>query len=150
MFRSALVSIVTLLVVSLPAAAQPLADRVPADAMVYVGWAGADSMGPGFEASHLKALLDSAEVGRWVNEVVPQLLQRAGQEQAMPVDMASVSGMLAPMWRHPTALYIGPVDMTNPDQPVPRFALICDAGEEAGALQQKLEELVQQMGAENA
>jgi hypothetical protein len=26
--------------------AQPLADRVPGDALIYVGWSGGDSMGP--------------------------------------------------------------------------------------------------------
>lgn len=151
MLRTALVSTLTLLFVSLPAAAQPLADRVPADAVVYVGWAGAESMGPGYEASHLKALLDSAEVGRWVSEVMPKLIERAGEEQPQAGAMTeAASGLLAPMWRHPTALYVGPMDMTNPRQPMPRAALICDAGEEAAALHKNLQEFVQQMGAENA
>ena len=152
MLRTAIVSLVTLLVVSLPAAAQPLADRIPADAVVYVGWAGAESMGPGFEASHLKALLDSAEVGRWVNDVIPQIVQKAAQQQGgMPAaEMEAASGLLAPMWRHPTALYIGPVDMAGEQGPVPRVALICDAGEEAASLQQNLQQFVEQQGGENA
>lgn len=149
MFRAALVSLVTVLAVSFPAAAQPLADRIPADAIVYVGWAGAESMGPGFEASHLKALLDSAEIGRWINDVVPQLMRRAGEE-GMPVDMASASGLLAPMWRHPTALYIGPVDMAGEQGPVPRVALLCDAGKDAASLQQNLQRLIKEQGGENA
>ena len=33
---------------ALPAIGQVLADRVPADAFVYVVWAGADEMGPGY------------------------------------------------------------------------------------------------------
>ena len=151
MFRAGLISLVTLLVVSVPAAAQPLADRVPADAVVYVGWAGAESMGPGFEASHLKAMLDSAEVGRWVNEVLPKLVERAGQEQPMAGAMAgAASELLAPMWRRPTALYVGPVDMTVVDRPVPRAALICDAGPEADSLQGKLQEFVEQQGGADA
>jgi type II secretory pathway pseudopilin PulG len=139
-----------LLVASVPAAAQPLADRVPADAVLYVGWAGAESMGPGFDESHLKALLESAEVGRWVNEVVPRLLEVGRRQQPMLAEMGSVPGLLAPMWRHPTALYVGPVDLAGERGPVPRVAILCDAGAEAGAFQQKLQRFVQEQGAGNA
>ena len=143
MSRATLVAFLTLLVVSLPVRAQPLAERVPADAVVYVGWAGAESMGPGFEGSHLKALLDSAEVGRIVREVVPALSRRAAQEEpGAGQAAAAMSGVLGPMWRHPTAFYVGPVDMTNPQQPMPRAALICDAGEDAAGLQRQLDGLV--------
>ena len=38
--------------------AQPVADRVPDDALVYVAWRGAQSPPPGYEKTHLKALLD--------------------------------------------------------------------------------------------
>lgn len=147
MFRSAFISIVTLLAVSLPATAQPLADRVPADAIIYVGWAGAESMGPGFEASHLKALLDSGEVGRIVDEVLPRALERFAENEPVEAQQVRmITTMLTPLWRHPTALYVGPVDMANPGQPMPRVALICDAGEEAASLQQKLQQLVKQQG----
>jgi prepilin-type processing-associated H-X9-DG protein len=148
MWRTALVSLVTLLAAALPTRAQPLADRVPADAVVYVGWAGANSMGPGFEGSHLKAMLDSAEIARFVNEVLPQLAQRLAQEQPMAGgQLEIVNGILGPMWSHPTALYVGPVDPAQANgPPTPRVALICDAGEDAAALRQRLQELVKQAG----
>src|SRR5690606_19055416 len=38
-----------LVAVARPAQAQPLADRVPADALVYVGWQGAAHLGAGFD-----------------------------------------------------------------------------------------------------
>ena len=146
--RTTFAWIIVLFGVSLPAWAQPLADRVPADAVVYVGWAGAESMGPGFEGSHLKAMLDSAEVARFVNEVLPQLAQRLAQEQPMaggPMELAQ--GILGPMFNHPTALYVGPINLADADAPpMPRVALICDAGEDAGALRQRLQGIVKQAG----
>src|SRR3954464_3277065 len=41
------------------AGAQPLADRVPADALLYVGWAGSEHLAPAYAQSHLKGLIDA-------------------------------------------------------------------------------------------
>src|SRR5690606_38590471 len=37
-----------------PARAQPLMEYVPADAIFYAGWRGAEELGPAYETSHLK------------------------------------------------------------------------------------------------
>jgi prepilin-type processing-associated H-X9-DG protein len=129
------------------ASAQPLADRIPADAVIYVGWAGADSMGPGYDGSHLKAILDAADVPRFVNEVLPKAIDRFGAQQGVDVKMIDTfRDVMRPVWRHPTALYVGPVDMANPRQPVPRVALLCDAGVEAGAMRDRLNHLAGMAG----
>ena len=36
--------------------AQALADRLPANAMIYIGWTGVDKPAPGFDGSHLQAV----------------------------------------------------------------------------------------------
>ncbi len=127
--------------------AQPLADRVPSDAVIYVGWAGADSMGPGYDGSHLKAILEAAEVKRIVDEVIPKLLERVAQEEPQAGEVTKLmSDVAGPMWRHPTAVYVGPIDMTNPREPMPRFALLCEAGEDAPALKQQLDDLLAKVG----
>src|SRR5687767_10604053 len=129
------------------ASAQPLADRIPSDAVVYVGWAGADSMGPGYDGSHLKGVLDAGQIPQFINEVVPKLFERAAQEDPNAAKAADLGkAVLLPMWRHPTALYVGPIDMTNPRQPMPRAAILCDAGEQAAEMRRQLEELIQQAG----
>lgn len=121
--------------------AQPLAERVPADALIYVGWTGVDRMGPGYDGSHLKAMLDAAEMPRVMSEVIPKLLERLVQEDPDAAEAARMmSEVLRPMWRRPTALYVGPIDMTNPRQPVPSLALLCEAGEDAPAMERTLEE----------
>src|SRR3954447_2820414 len=84
-------------------AAQPLADRVPVDAMVYVGWAGSDSLGPGYAGSHLKAVLDAGDVPRFVNAAIPKLLDRLAKQQPKARDLVpALNDIARPMWRHPT------------------------------------------------
>src|SRR5438270_5567307 len=51
-----------LLLLGQRADAAGLKDRVPADALVYVGWAGSDHLGTAFEESHLKAVLEASQI----------------------------------------------------------------------------------------
>src|SRR6266516_4147568 len=64
------------------ASAQPLADRVPADALVYVGWSGSQNLGPAYDASHLKAIAASSDVQKLFTETFPALARRAGAGNA--------------------------------------------------------------------
>src|SRR4051794_33386033 len=101
---AALTLAAAMLFVCLSATAQPLADRVPDDAVIYVGWAGADSMGPGYDGSHLKAMLEASELPRVVNEVVPKLFARLADREPQAAEVAEfVNNVLRPAWRHPTA-----------------------------------------------
>ena len=58
------------------ARAQPLADLVPADAIIYVGWVGTGSMGAKYETSHFKAVLDASNVPAVFETLLPQFVQR--------------------------------------------------------------------------
>ena len=69
--------VVTLVAVGPRAAGQPLADHVPQDALVYVGWAGAEHLGPGFDQSNLKAFLDASNIRELINESLPRLFEKA-------------------------------------------------------------------------
>jgi hypothetical protein len=126
-----------------PAFAQPLADRLPADTLLYAGWRGADSMGPGFAGSHLKVVLDASDFSQLINEFLPAVFQRIAQEdrdaaQVLPI-MAAIG---RPMWKHPSALYFGGLDMAAGPEPLPRLAMLCDAGPDAPQLLQTLKDLV--------
>jgi prepilin-type processing-associated H-X9-DG protein len=142
-----IVSFATLfLAVAPPTRAQPLADRVPQDALLYVGWSGSESMGPAYEGSHLKAIVDASNLRELVRESIPRLLENLGhQDEDAAAMLGLVSAIGGPMWRHPSALYFGPADMTDPANVHPSLALICDAGGESRALAQKLNELLAKM-----
>jgi prepilin-type processing-associated H-X9-DG protein len=133
-----------LLMIAGPLSAQPLADRVPGDALIYIGWGGSERMGPGFEGSHFKAVLDESKVSELVNRSIPNLLQRIGatdRAAAHITEMLSTIG--GPMWRHPTAFYFGGLDLNNPNGPQAlKMALICDAGAEGPRLADQLKKLV--------
>jgi len=138
-----MVALVVVIVASVAVRAQPLADRIPQDAVAYIGWCGAESMGAGYDGSHLKAVIEASNVAELVNQSLPRLLERIGQDDE---DAARVTGLLTaiggPMWRHPSAIYFGGVDATNPDFPMPKLALICDAGKEGKKLVADLDKAI--------
>jgi hypothetical protein len=131
---------------TLPARAQPLADRVPQDALIYIGWSGSESMGPGYDGSHLKAIVEASNLRELVKESIPRLLENLGhQDEDAAAMLGLVSAIGGPMWRHPSAFYFGPADMTDPANVHPSLALVCQAGDESKALAQKLNELIAKM-----
>src|SRR5258706_5229639 len=140
-------SMLILTLFSLPARAQPLADRLPQDAVAYIGWSGSESMGPGYAGSHLKAVIDASNLAQLASESIPRLLERIGKDDE---DAAHVTAMIlaigGPMWRHASALYFGGVDVTNPDFPMPKLALLCDAGKEGKQLAPALTKLINAHG----
>ena len=119
----------------------PLADRVPADALVYVGWAGGDAC-PGYDASHLRAVVDHSSIPQLFTSFVPQVVRRVARldDHAGQV-LDQVVSTAGPMWRHPTAFYFGGVDFTGP-KPTPRLAVLCDAGPDAPAVRLQLTQLL--------
>src|SRR5579862_8825172 len=85
--------------------AQPLADHLPADTILYVGWSGTDSLGPGYDESHLKAVLDSSNLRELINEFIPAVANKIAQndQQAAQV-MPMLGAVVGPIWKYPTAL----------------------------------------------
>ena len=127
------------------AAAPPLADRVPADALVYLGWTGADGC-PGYGSSHLKAVVDASAVPQLGSGFLPQLVRRLARlDEQAGAAMQQALDTTGPMWRHPTAFYFAGVDYPPGGRPTPRVALLCDAGADARMLAQQLSSLVAQL-----
>src|SRR2546421_8787585 len=104
---------------------QALADRVPSDAIIYVGWRGADSLVPGDPNSNLKAVLDQSQIRQFIDDFLPKLLDRLGRENPQAGEAVGVFKAIGgPMWRHPSAFFFAGVDLSNPNVPVPHFGLI--------------------------
>lgn len=138
-----------LIAVSVPIAAlaQPLADRVPQDTVVYVGWRGSTSLGQSYEASHLKAVLEASGLPEFFARSLPQALNEIGrQDRDAAQAIAAFSEIGRAAWQHPTALFVGPVDWDGgPRGPQPRVGFLCDAGADAGALEGRVRDLVLQV-----
>ena len=76
--------------------AAPLGDRVPGDALVYVGWAGSTTPPSGFEGSRLEAVLSGSQVSEMWSRCLPSLVARVGRQDR---EVARVLERLAPLAR---------------------------------------------------
>jgi hypothetical protein len=146
-------SVISLIILTpLSAIAQALADRVPDDAIVYVGWRGANSPGAGYDASHFKAFIDASQIPQLIDETLPRLLDKMVEKDPGVAEFRAVIGKLGPvLWKYPAALYIGPVDGLNAGSiPIPRAALIVQAGNDADSVKKEIAQLIERIPPEAA
>jgi prepilin-type processing-associated H-X9-DG protein len=133
---------VVLVVVSVTATApaQPLADRVSQEAVIYLGWRGSSQLGPGYEASHLKAVLDASRLREVFSDFLPRLSRKLAEEDEDAGElMESVTSVASILFRHPTAFTFAGLDENG----MPLLTLVCRAGEEAAALRERLDALLE-------
>jgi hypothetical protein len=115
--------------------AAPLDDRIPQDALLYAGWQGADALAPQYATSNLKGLVDNSGMAAYLQEQIPKWIDLAGQQDpTAPAQIQIAETALGVFWHHPTAVYVGPADFSNPKAPQFRGALLCDAGTDATML----------------
>ncbi|MGD0541843.1 MAG: hypothetical protein ABSB33_10030, partial [Tepidisphaeraceae bacterium] len=140
--RFAFTFVLAVLVAPAVSLAQPLADRLPGDAEIYVGWSGTDSIGPGYDQSHLKAILDASQLRQFFHDSIPRLIAAAGAKDPESArQVQRVLDVLAPLAVHPSAFYFGGL---LPGAPLPKVALICDAGADAETVVAQVSQLLQQ------
>ncbi len=138
-----LITVLIGLTVSCVAQAQPLADRVPADAIVYIGWQGSQAMPAAYAESHLKAVVDASNFGALIGDFVPRLVERLGHGNP---DVAPVMKMITtfgtPLWQHPSAIYFSAVEFKPVGPGRPHLAILCQAGADADALLAQLKPII--------
>ncbi len=125
-------------------ASAPLADRVPANAVLYVGWHGADGLGPAYDKSRLKAVIDATDCAQFLDPFLPRAIERIEREDK---DAANAIRMVLkigkPMWEHPSAFFFRSIDWHGDnDMPMPHLALMCQAGADADTLEKELTDAV--------
>lgn len=144
-FRISLV-LVVLLTPAL-AMAQLLSQQVPDDAVLFVAWRGSDEMGPGYDASNLKKIIDASDIPRLINDFLPKVMKRIGQEDRNVAEVTNLISVIgSSMWRHSSAFYFGGIDASRPGQPMPKMAILCDAKADAPALTAELQRVIQRAG----
>src|SRR5687767_10837230 len=132
-----LIAVALLAVLPAAALAQPLADRVPDDAILYVGWSGTSGLGPAYQESHLKAVVDASNIGQLFTEFVPNAIAKISEKEGEgpPPEVVKLASSIGKrIWQRPTAFVFGGVDMSDPKNPMPRVALLVDAGGDADAM----------------
>ena len=122
--------------------AQPLTERVPGDAVVYIGWQGTDAL-KGYEGSNLEKLAPHSTLGRVFTEALPEFWRLVGEQVgADETDIELSATLTSLLWKRPSAIYFGPMDLTNPRKPQPRVALLCDAGADAAAVAERVRAII--------
>ncbi len=122
--------------------AQAMADRVPADAQIYVAWQGSQSLGAAYENSNLKGLLDNSNIPKVFSEFVPSLIDRIAREDpATAAELRRVLAIGSPLWKHPTAFFFAGIDLQG--FPMPKAGLICQAGNDADTLLRQFTQLAE-------
>ena len=131
---------------STPVLAQPLADRVPGDAIVYIAWRGANDPGAAYGSSRLKQIVDQSNLSLAMNDFLPRALKRIGMiDKQANEAMDLVNSFGGAMWKYPTAFYFAGIDFSTTGAgggPMPRMGLLCQAGAQAKDVQEKLEALL--------
>ena len=124
--------------------AQPLADRVPGDVVLYVGWHGVDGPIPGYEQSHLKAMVDASQISQLLHVCIPQMVQKLAASDAQAAEIANAGmDIESAFWKHPTAFYIEGMDA---GAPIPKIAILCQAGADSADLTDKIGKLLKLAG----
>jgi hypothetical protein len=139
---SALAAILALAVGNAVMAA-PLDDMVPKDAVVYAGWAGADSLQTQYDQSNLKAIIEASAIKQFIANQLPKLIDKANQQDPNAgEEIGKLQKGLAIAWHHPTAFYFCPLTFKENGPPAARFGLLCDAGTDAKALSDLLNDAI--------
>jgi len=131
--------------------AQALAERIPADASVYIGFQGGDALKAPYAKSHLKTILDNCTVLEFVQKQLPAMLekQNANDEQASAI-IQGLFSISTTVGRSPSAMYLGPIDFGDFESPKVQVAILCQAGAASKDLRKKVDELLIKAKSEDA
>ncbi len=109
------------------AIAQTLVDRVPDDALIYLGWQGTDTLGPAYEKSKLKQFVEHSAIPELFQKTIPELIERqSNHEPGKAEDVKTATSFFKIVAQHPMAFFAGAFAAKAGDVQ-PTFGLICQA-----------------------
>jgi len=132
-----------------PSAAQPMIDRVPAEAVVYIGWRGADDLGAGYEGSRLRGVLTVVELEETFAQLSAAIRAVDEEQPEVPEQIAALRPLAESAWRHPTAVYLAPPAEGDAGGE-PLLVLMCEAGDDAAAVTDALTRAIADTGGAEA
>jgi hypothetical protein len=128
------------------ASAQPLADKVPANPVIYFGWSGSDNLGPAYADSHTKALLDQSNFPAVFNDMIPRAVARISMANKDAGEVArTIVSIGSPMWRHPCAFFLADVEIGE-KMPSVHAGILCQAGADGPKLVAQFQKLIAESG----
>ena len=113
----------------------PLADRIPANAQLYFGWAGPVAKWPGYQTSNLRTVLSHTHIADFIQGNLPVLLHRinempaARNTQLHITEFKKAFAVASLLMTHPFALYFRPISTGIRNvAALPQVVLIMNAG----------------------
>ncbi len=119
----------------------PLADRIPSNAQVYVGWAGPVAKWPGYKTSNLRMVVSHTQIADFIQGNLPMLLHRfnalpaARNSQLHISEFKKAFAIGSLLMTHPFAFYFRPISTGIRNVvPVPQVVLVMNAGKYPAAV----------------
>lgn len=151
------IAVALLLAFATPApllAAAPLADSVPNDALLYIGWRGASAStkngkpidGSAYAKSHLRAVAEASDLVPSLTKMMPQLIEKLGDNDPQAAAMTQLGYSIAgAAWKHPSAVYVAmdPVQPGAQRPPEPKVAVVIAAGADAAQVMEDLQPMLE-------
>ncbi|MCD4699569.1 MAG: hypothetical protein K8R91_03240, partial [Phycisphaerae bacterium] len=139
-------------------AAAPLADKVPEDAIAYVGWSGRSLTFNGSMFGQLLAEQGVKDLFGAIRTAAGKGLEATGEADA-PAMFESVWAMAAIAWQKPASAVLLDIKIprrpdeggvaVGPDEPQPVGAMLIDLGKDKAAFDAHLQKLLAVIGKEN-
>lgn len=112
-----------------------LAAHVPASAVLYAGWAGADALAPACQDSNLQAVASQMNLRDTISPLVPPLVKMLLPDHGSADSAPDKIALASLLWEHPTCIAIDYAAPADPgDAPILHPELLCDAGADAPRL----------------
>jgi len=141
-FRSMVTLFAVLAATPLLARAEIDADRIPADAVAYVHWSGKEALGDTLAGSHVQGLFDTLKVREFIDKELEKRVGKISDPQKKE-QAQTAHDIIRQALDSPTSLYVGSVDFSNPDKPMPCVAIYSKVGAaKAGEFSDKLNALL--------
>ncbi|HEX8523359.1 MAG TPA: hypothetical protein VF669_13985 [Tepidisphaeraceae bacterium] len=139
--RRLIVALLVWIGFAVPVSAAPQAAQVPADAILYIGFAGTESLGPSYSGSHLQNVIKASQFAEFYRQVLPQVLERTlAKDPQGATQMAQAASIGEVVGRRGFAFYLceEPMRGTSPEL---SCGFVCDAGADAESLEKWAHEL---------
>jgi hypothetical protein len=141
-FRSLVTMLAVLAATPLLARAEIDADRIPADAVAYIHWSGKEALGDTLAGSHVQGLFDTLKVREFIDKELEKRVEKISDPQKRE-QAHTAHDIIRQALDAPTSLYVGSVDFSNPDKPMPCIAIYSKVGAaKAGEFSDKLNALL--------
>ncbi|MCE9589885.1 MAG: hypothetical protein K8S99_05115 [Planctomycetes bacterium] len=114
--------------------AQPLVDRVPADAVAYVGWSGAT--GKGYEGSNFKGFVEATKLPELIGSMIDTASESGDEETKQALALLRDAG--SQVWKYPFAMSLQLEDRPEAKEPHLHVTLMLRAGADGPKLLETL------------